>query len=173
MKLFFSVFLLIVSALVAAEEMTPLSHPRDFCFIGAEAGLPARPFNYRTGSCASNYVDVGVKPGKGGMLNNLAFYSMSRQESVEKLMRVSLILNVNNPSETAASREVLVKAATIAARKVLGAEPAGMAAAIRAGKSSAWTGVKWRTEVVYQNWPTGLGHDISVRFIPAGSDIHQ
>lgn len=173
MRLLLSITAFLSSSVVAAAGMTPTYHPRDFCLIGAEAGLPTRPFNYRTGGCSSNYVDISTKPGKGGMVNNIAFYSMSREDAIDKLMRVSLILNVNNPADTAASREILIKAATITARRILGVEPAGMAAAIRAGNSSAWTGLNWRTEVVYRNWPTGIGHDISVRFMPTGSDIHQ
>jgi hypothetical protein len=103
------------------------------------------------------------------MLNNLAFYSMSSIELPNRLQRVSLILNINNVAETKVSREVLVKAASAASKRILGAEPAGFSAAIRAGKNSAWTDSEWRTEVVYHDWPTGLGHDISVRFIPIGT----
>lgn len=156
-----------------AQGMSPQWHPRDFCSIGAETGLPARPFNPMTGGCASNYVDVGTQPGTGGMVNNLAFYSMGRNSDSSKLMRVSFILNVNNAAESAASREALVKVAVIASRKILGGERPGLAEAIRAGSNSAWTNAMWRTEVTYENWPANRGHTIAVRFIPTGTEIHQ
>lgn len=154
----------------AAAGLSSVGHPREYCSIGAEVGYPTRPYNSSTGTCASNYTDVGKTPGRNGMLNNLAFYSMSNIEQPNRLQRVSLILNVNNAAETNVSREALVKAAGAASKKILGGEPAGFAVAIRAGKNSVWTGADWRTEVVYRDWPTGLGHDISVRFIPTGTN---
>lgn len=153
-----------------AAGLSPTGNPSDYCSIGAEAGLPTRPFNSSTGTCASNYIDVGKALGRGGMVNNLAFYSMSDVGQPNKLQRVSMILNVNNPLESNASREVLVKAASIVSKRILGTEPTGLAAAIRAGKNSAWTNKDWRTEVLYRDWPTGIGHDISVRFIPVGTN---
>lgn len=161
--------LITATADAAASGLSSAGHPREYCSIGAEIGYPARPYNFSTGACASNYTDVGKTLGRNGMLNNLAFYSMSSIEQPNRLQRVSLILNINNVAETNVSREVLVKAASTASKRILGAEPAGFSAAIRAGKNSAWTDSEWRTEVVYRDWPTGLGHDISVRFIPTGT----
>lgn len=165
MKIIATISLLIFATKSAfSAGIPPTWHPRDYCSIGAEVGYTTRPFN-AMGVCASNMVDIGKTPGRNGMLNNLAFYSVSDTVQPTKLQRVSLILNVNNAAETIAAREYLVRAATAVSKKILGAEPAGFASAIRAGNRAAWTNSEWRTEVVYTDWPTKLGHDISVRFI--------
>lgn len=173
-KKLFIVFLLAVAVnSSAAQGLSPTHYPRDYCFLGAAAGLPTRPFNNSTGTCGSNYVDVGKTPGRNGMFNNLAFYSMGSIENRDDLQRVSMILNVNNVADTKTAREALVKSAAIISKKILGAEPAGLAAAIRGGQNAAWTTELWRAEVAYRNWPSGLGHDISVRFIPTSAQRQQ
>ncbi|RSZ58527.1 hypothetical protein HF313_07145 [Massilia atriviolacea] len=137
----------VVASASSAQGMSPARHPRDYCFLGAEAKLPSRPFNKSTGACASNMIDICKTPGRG-------------------LWRVSLILNVNNAAETKEARAALLTSAAIISKKIVGADQAGLAAAIRKGKNAAWTTSRWRTEGMYDEWSTGLGHDIAVRFTP-------
>lgn len=152
-----------------AAPLLPSAHPKTFCELAANLGYPSRGYNPNTGGCASNMTDVTPTSGRNGLANNLAFYSMGEVDSPAKLMRVSLILNVNNVREKAKAHAELARVAGAISTKILGAEPQGLQNAIRQGASRKWVSGEWATEVKYSVWPTGLGHDISVYFRPSGN----
>ena len=163
--------LTLAAANASAAGLPSTLDPREYCAIGAEIGYPTRPYNDSTGGCASEMVAIGAESDGGGLANNLAFYSTSQIHAGQpkKLERVSLILNVNNAAETARARNELIRAATAASKRLLGAVPAGFVAAIKEGKTATWKNAQWRSDVIYSSWPNGRGHDISVRFTPAGA----
>jgi hypothetical protein len=152
-----------------AAPLSTSAHPKTFCDLAKDFGYPSRGYNPNTGGCASNMTGVTPTAGKNGLANNLAFYSMSEVDSPEKLMRVSLILNVNNVREKAKAHAELVRVAGAISTKILGTEPQGLQNAIRQGVSRKWVSGEWTTEVKYSVWPTGLGHDISVYFRSSGN----
>lgn len=168
----FVITLTIAAANASATGLPSTLHPREYCAVGAEIGYPTRPYNDSTGGCASEMVDIGSEGSSGGSPNNLAFYSRSQIYAGRptKLERVSMILNVNNAVETTRARHELVRAATAASKRLLGSVPAGLAAAIREGRTATWKNAQWRSEVIYSGWSNGRGHDISVRFTPAGAN---
>lgn len=154
---------------VCAAPLSPSAHPKTFCELSKNLGYPSRGYNPNSGGCASNMIDVTPTPGRNGLRNNLAFYSMGEVDNPVKLMRVSLILNVNNPREKAKAHAELARVAGVVATKILGVEPKGLQNAIRSATSRRWESGEWTTEVKYSVWSTGLGHDISVYFRPSGS----
>ncbi|MBA5690639.1 hypothetical protein [Rugamonas apoptosis] len=89
--------LLLCGAGAQAAGMSSNHHPKDYCGLGAEVGLPSS--SYTNGVCGSKYVDVGSAPGANGLINNLSFYSMGDFDNPTTLKHVSFILNVNNPAD--------------------------------------------------------------------------
>lgn len=159
----------VVFSTAQSAPLLPSAHPKTFCELAANLGYPSRGYNPNTGGCASNMTDVTPTPGRSGLTNNLAFYSMGEVDSPAKLMRVSLILNVNNVREKAKAHAELARVAGAISTKILGAEPQGLQDAIHQGVSRKWVSGEWATEVKYSVWPTDLGHDISVYFRPSGN----
>lgn len=153
-----------------AAPLLPSAHPKTFCELARDLGYPSRGYNPATGGCASNMTDVTSNAGRNGLANNLAFYSMGEFDNPAKLMRVSLILNVNNIDERAQAHAELARVAGVVATRILGVEPQNLKNTIRQGSSGEWALSEWTTEVKYSIWPTGHGHDISVHFRPKHGD---
>ena len=123
--------ILLTEGLMAASALpSPKAHRRTFCDFAAEVGYPTRGFKEDAGICSSNMTDVATTPGKNRLRNNLAFYSMAEHDSVAKLHRVSLILNINNTAEKAPAYAELVRIASGVAAKIVGQPPAGFAQVI-------------------------------------------
>ena len=168
-----SIFLLFVFVALEATAVTsraaplsPMAHPRTFCELAADAGYPSRGFKEHAGTCASNMADVTPTPGRNGLKNNLAFYSMGHTGNTSKLLRVSLILNVNNVREKAKAHSELARVAKSVAAKLLGEVPPQLGAVVESAGSKTWFSGSWALEVKSNVWPTGLGHDITVYFRP-------
>lgn len=167
-------YLLIVHALVlsmtcvtAQAAMSTKSHPKTFCDLASELGYPSRGFKDSTGGCASNMIDVTSTAGSNGLKNNLAFYASSEFDDIAKLMRVSMILNVNYTGEKKAAAAELARVAGAVAVKILGSEPQGFKAVIQKAGTQKWRSGEWIAMVETTRWPTGLGFDTKVSFKPA------
>lgn len=156
-------------AIAAAASLSPKSHPKTFCDLAKDLGYPSRGYKESTGGCASNMIEVTSTPGKGGLRNNLAFYSMGEYDSPSKLQRVSLILNVNNPAEKAPAQAELARVAVALAKKIAGQAPADLNDIILKAKSKTWPTGEWAIDVKTTVWPTGLGQDTTIYFRPAAN----
>lgn len=153
-------------AVAQRAPLSPVSHPRTFCELAADLGYPSRGYKDRTGGCASNMTEVTPNPGRNGLNNNLAFYSMGEVDRPVKLQRVSLILNVNNTREKAKAQAELARVATSVATKILGKPLVEITSVIHQGGSRKWDSGAWTVEVKTEVWPTGLGQDTTVYFRP-------
>lgn len=160
---------LLTPAIGTAAPLSANAHPRTFCDLAKDLGYPSRGYKDSTGGCASNMIEVTATPGKGGLRNNLAFYSMGEYDSPSKLQRVSLILNVNNTNEKAPAQAELARVSTAIAKRIVGQAPADMNDVLLKGKSKTWSVGEWAIEVKTTVWPTGLGQDTTVYFRPAAS----
>jgi hypothetical protein len=156
----------VATGTVHAVPMSPKSHPSEFCELAAELGYPSRGFKEHTGACASNMTDVSRSPGRNGLNNNLAFYSMGMPNNSKRLQRVSLILNVNNVRDKTKAHSELARVARSVATKILGEESPQLGQVIQSAGSKAWQVGQWSVEVKTDAWTTGLGYDISVYFRP-------
>ena len=151
-----------------AAGLAANQHPKEYCELAAEAGYPSRGYKAHTGGCSSAMRELSAQEGRNGMANNLAFYAMGTVGQPSKLQRVSLILNVNNEAQTRPARRELSRVSQAVALKLLGQVPPGLEAAVLEGKSRQLGRISgWSVEVVSTPWPTKLGHDINVRFLPA------
>lgn len=148
------------------RRLAPTAHPSTFCELAADLGYPSRGYKAHTGSCGSNMIEVTPTPGKNGLNNTLAFYAMGASSDPSKLMRVSLILNVNNTREKSQAQAELARVATGVATKIVGVEPPGFEAVIRQAGSKKWAAGEWTIEIKSDVWPTGLGQDTAVYFWP-------
>jgi len=156
----------ILAATAQASQMSPSAHPRTFCELAASAGYPSRGFNAETGGCGSNMKEVTPNAGRNGLTNNLAYYARANSTLPSKLHRVSLILNVNNTLEQAKAHAELLRLANTVGAKIVGATPPDLAAVVVALRSNSWDVGQWSIQVKSEKWPTGLGYDISVFFVP-------
>jgi len=147
-----------------AAPMSPTAHTRTFCDLAIDLGYASRGYNVNTAGCASDMTPVTPTPGRNGLRNNLAFYSMSTFEESGRLMQVSLILNVNNTHEQVAAHAELARVASGVATKLLGKVPDGLEKAIQGPTIGSWISGEWLVEVRHDTWRTGLGHDITVYF---------
>ena len=152
---------------MAQAPLLPSAHTRTFCALAADLGYPSRGYKLHTGGCASDMKDVTPVAGSNGLNNNLAFYAMGDINKPEKLKRVSLILNINNPKEQTKAQAELSRVAIGVARKIIGKEPADLDAVIRNSSSKKWISGKWSIEIKTTKWPTGKGQDTTVHFRPS------
>lgn len=150
----------------AVAALSSKELPQSYCSLGKEIGYPTRPYNNVTVGCASNMVDLTGGPGRNGMRNNLAFYVMGDYDNPRQLMRISLILNVNNEKAKAAGHAEVARVAGRLAVLLDGDEKKKVERMILAGKKGVIKGDSWRTEIKIEKWPTGLGHDVTVYFHP-------
>ena len=155
-----------LTATAQQAVLSPTAHPRTFCEVAADLGYPSRGYQDHTGVCGSKMTDVTPTPGRNGLTNNLAFYSMAKLSTPGKLQRVSLILNVNNTREKTRAQEELARVADGVATKLLGKTPAELSTVIKQAGSKRWTLGVWTVEVKSEVWPTGLGQDTTVYFRP-------
>lgn len=153
---------------VHAAGLDPKQSPSAFCDLASDLDYVTRPFNPKTGSCATEMRDVTPTPGKNGLQNNLAYYVMGQLDAPTQLERISLILNINNDTESAKAHAELERVAVPVAKRLLGEEPKGFAAAVKAGKAQSWTSAGWHVQVVPTQRPAKQGRDVSVQFTPAG-----
>jgi len=151
-----------------AAGLDPRQSPSAFCDLASDLDYVTRPFNQKTGSCATEMRDVTPTPGKNGLQNNLAYYVMGKLDAPTQLERISLILNVNHDGESAKAHAELERVAVPVAKRLLGEEPKGFAAAVKAGKAQSWQSGPWRVQVVPSPKAAKQGRDVSVEFTPAG-----
>jgi hypothetical protein len=156
-----------IALITEAAPLLPSSHPSKFCDLAVDLGYPSRGYKTATGGCASNQMPIGAE-GLYEIENNLAFYVMGDFDDPTKLMRVSLILNVNNRKEEAAARAELRRVATALSRKITGAVPQGFEKAILNPTSKQWNAGDWMVEVKHTVWPKGRGYDLTIYFRPIG-----
>jgi hypothetical protein len=162
-----SIVLLILqfAAQANAAQLLPTAHPKTYCELAAGLGYPSRGYNKSTGGCASNMKPIGGA-GPNGLENNLAYYVMGEFSNPSRLMRLSLILNINNSTEKASAHAELARVASGLARKVLGSIPKGFEQSILMPASQQWSQGDWQLEVKHSAWSTGLGYDITVYLRP-------
>ncbi|WP_146219458.1 hypothetical protein [Sphaerotilus hippei] len=159
--------ILLVSESFAGPVLSSKAHPKVFCEMAADLGYPSRGYKERTGGCASDMVDVTPAPGRSGLKNNLAFYSMGAFDEPSRLQRVSLILNVNNVNQKSMALAELVRVASSLSVKLVGIIPVGFAGVLGNAGSKTWSVGEWTVEVKSSVWPTGQGQDTTVYFRPA------
>lgn len=160
---------LFIAGAVWSAGLSPNQHPRSFCGLAADLGYQSRGYKEATGGCSSPMLDVTPTPGRNGLQNNLAFYSMGDVSSPAKLDRVSLILNVNNVKEKAKAQEELARVATGVSSKLLPQVPADLREVILRAGSKSWAVGAWSVVVKTSVWPTGLGQDTYVYFRPVAN----
>lgn len=160
--------LLCLPAMAIAQGMAPNLHPESFCPLGAKMGMPTGAFSkVDFPGCSSQPKPVTLNPGRAGLKNTLAFYSLSQPDKVQQLDYLSLMLNVNNPEEAKGAYAALLPAATTLSTAVLGMIPKGLEQAVMAGQSKIWKTSRWRAELRRKEFsPASNGHQLTYRLYP-------
>ena len=154
-----------------AEQLSPNAHPKTYCDLAISLGYPSRGYKETTGGCASNMKLVGSEGLSYGDENNLAFYVMSETDNPKNLLRITLILNVNNVTERNIANAELARVATGLYKKILGSSNATLETAILKEKSQKWTDGKWRIEIKNDVWKNKKGYDTTIYFLPAEGKV--
>ncbi|CAN7711712.1 hypothetical protein [Variovorax paradoxus] len=149
--------------MAVAQGLKPNQPPKDFCPLGQKIGLPTGRVS-EDGCSSAPYV-ASPTPGRNGLNNTLAFYSLSEPGKETELLYISLMLNVNNPAEAEIANKMLVTAAEGLAGQVLGKVPPGLVEATRKSRNGTWKSGGWNVEVNRKEWNTSSGgHQVTVRF---------
>jgi hypothetical protein len=160
-----TIALTILATTTATAAMPSNLHPREYCSIATDVGLPAkRAFSASTLGCSSAYRELSAA--SPGLSNNVAFYVSANGDPLA-LKRLSLQLNVNNPRAATSAHAELTQATASLARTLLGKEFPELLRAVKQGKAYRMQDTQWRVEVEREAWPTGRGYEINVRFYPA------
>jgi hypothetical protein len=151
----------------AVTLMSSKLHPMSYCDLAADVGYSTRGYKAQSGGCSTQYIDVTTAAGKNGLANNLAYYVLSGDKSEAELYRISLVLNVNNEADSYQAKQEMVRIAKSVFVKIFLTETTRLTDAINTGKSETWTLGEWLVQVKHSSWPSGLGHDVTVNFLPA------
>lgn len=174
MRRLFTSFVVGFSAFGAIAQGLSSSAPaRSFCPIGSEVELPTGAYTVNDmPGCSSPPKPVTPTAGIGGLRNTLAFYVLGDFDKPERLDRITLMLNVNTPSEAKTAYPHLQHAASEVAARLLGnnAVPADLEAAVISGGTRRWRVKTWTVEVKRTDWrPNSNGHQVTVRFTPTNT----
>ncbi|XAH23772.1 hypothetical protein AAFF27_00880 [Xylophilus sp. GW821-FHT01B05] len=156
-----------------AQGLSSSAPGRSFCPLGAEIGLPTGVYSVNDiPGCSSPPKPVTPTANTVGLRNTLAFYALGNFDKPERLDDITLMLNVNTPSEAKTAYPHLQHAASELAAKLLGknAVPADLETAVTNGGTRRWRVKTWAIEVKRTDWrPNSNGHQVTVRFKPAGA----
>ena len=158
-----------IASSAATSPVPPSLHPRAYCALAKDGGLPARaPYSEASGSCTSERVRVTATPGPNG-LHNVVFYSvLGAADNPRLLGRLSLVLNVNNTKEaTAATKQYAKHVEQLVTRLVGTAIPADLVSAAQQGRPKTWQLDGWRIELAREDFDNKNGYTLFVRLAPS------
>ena len=105
--------------------------------------------------CSSPYKDIGQSDLR--LANNLAYYVTGGADVADT---VKLVLNYNQPANSAPATKQLVAASKTLSLKATGSDlPPTILSALSAGRSAVEVSGAFQHEVKREDWPTGRGYE--------------